>query len=153
MKNVVMIILLLILVSSIAFAQTKRKKMSQDARIESIVLAKEKQKWEAIRTGQWSSIENLYADDCISIGYAPDLTISRRTKQELFGKAKLGKADFSLSDFKVVISNADTAVVTFKARGTDKTPPGPGFVIYATSVWVKRAGEWKTIFYQASLTK
>jgi len=153
MKNVMMVVLLLISVSSIAFAQTKPKKKNQDADIESIVLAKEKQKWEAIRTGQWSSVESLYADDCISIGYAPDLTISRRTKQDLFGKAKLGQADFLLSDFKVVISNADTAVVTFKARGTDKTPPGPGFVIFATSVWVKRAGEWKTIFYQASLTK
>ena len=135
------------------YAQSPQKQSKADAAIIAQLTAKENQNWDAIRTGQWMSVEDMYADDAISIGYAPDLSVSRRTKQEMFGKAKLGQADFVLSDMKAVVTNQDTVILSFKVHGTDKTPPGPGFVIFASSVWVKRDGKWKTVFYQASLTK
>ncbi len=151
MKNALAVLLVLISTSSACLAQSDRGNIRRDSETESIVLVKERQKWDALRLGRWSSVEALYADDCISIGYDPDLTVSRTTRQESFGKAGLGPADFTLSDIKVITSNRDTAVITYIARGTVNTAPGPTFAIYATSVWVKRAGEWKTIFYQASL--
>jgi ketosteroid isomerase-like protein len=130
------------------------KPLSQkEAKITAEIISKETQKWDAIRAGNWSGIEGLYADDYVSVGYAPDLTVSRRTKQEMFGRAKLGRADFQLSDIKVITSNGDTAVISFIATGSGTGPLGSSFAIFASSVWVKRKGEWKTIFYQASLKK
>ena len=134
-------------------SQEAKPLTKKEAEITAEIIAKETQKWDAIRAGSWSNIAGLYADDYMSVGYAPDLTVSRRTKQEMFGRAKLGRADFHLSDIKVITSNADTAVISFIATGTGSGPFGSSFAIYASSVWVKRRGEWKTIFYQASLKK
>ncbi len=152
LRSFIMIVFLSAAVPAV-LAQSPKATTQKEAKLSAEIIAKETRKWDAIRSGTWSSVEDLYADDYISVGYAPDLTVSRRTKKEMFGRAKLGRADFQLSDFKVITSNGDTAVISFVAKSAGDGPFGSGFAIYASSIWVKRKGEWKTLFYQASLIK
>lgn len=153
MLNSLLILVLLTAAAPTVLSQNAKPLTQKESKVVAEIIVKETQKWDAIRAGNWSKIEGLYADDYLSVGYAPDLTVSRRTKEEMFGRAQLGKADFQLSDIKVITTNGDTAVISFIATGVGPGPFGAGFVIYASSVWAKRKGEWKTIFYQASLKK
>ena len=126
--------------------------------LQATLTAKERQKWDAFRTGPSADIFEMFADDFVSIGYKPGpppLTVEMTTKREMLlaRGQKSPPAEFRLSDFQVMTPNGETAIVTYKARGTENTPPGPEFVIHATSVWVKRGEQWLTIFYQATLTR
>jgi hypothetical protein len=53
--------------------------------------------------------------------------------------------EFVLSDFKIISADKKSVVLTYRAAGPIK--------IHATSVWTKRGKEWKTIFYQATMTR
>ena len=76
----------------------------------------------------------------------PDGTVKMTTKAQSFSQEnKLPPGiEFTVSDFKVVSAGKDSAVVTYIATGPIK--------VHATSVWTKLDKEWKTIFYQATMT-
>ena len=147
MKRILMIVLITSVAMSLASAQMKSKRRMASAAnsLESMLVAKEKQKWEALKTGQFGSLPEMFADDFLSVGYAPDGTVRMTTKaqQTVAGKQQLPPAEFTLSDFKVISANNDSAVVTYRAKGPIN--------LYATSVWAKRGGKWQTIFYQATM--
>ena len=138
-------------------ATDKAKETAPAQSLESILTAKERQKWDAFKTGPSADIFEMFADDFVSIGYKlgpPPLTVEMTTKKQmLLAGERSSPAEFILSDFHVIAPNSDTAIVTYKARGTANTPPGPEFIIHATSVWVKRGERWQTVFYQATLTR
>jgi hypothetical protein len=114
---------------------------------ETELIAKEKGKFDAIKNGTWNDLRDMFAEDYRSIGYRPDGTVRMVNKAQSFApenKLPVG-IGFVLSEFNVIFADKNSAVVTYLAEGPIK--------IHATSVWARRDKEWKTIFYQATMTK
>jgi hypothetical protein len=59
--------------------------------------------------------------------------------------------DYKTSDMKVVMVDANTAIVTYKLdeKGTMMGQPMAP-VVYASSVWTNHAGTWMGVFHQES---
>ena len=114
---------------------------------ETLLIRLEKLKWDALKSGNMSSLSETFADDYQSIGYFPDGSVRMTTKsQTLAAQNKLPPdINFVLSDFKVIFADKNSAVVTYLAEGPIK--------VHATSIWAKRGKRWQTIFYQATMIK
>jgi hypothetical protein len=149
MKRLLIFALLVIASQTLIFAQTRAKSnlSASMGSLETALIAKEKQKWEALKNGRWLSLKDMFAEDFLSIGYEPAGTVKMTTKAQSFSQENWlpPGIEFTLSDFKVVSADKDSAVVTYIATGPIK--------VHATSVWAKRGKEWKTIFYQATMTR
>ncbi len=61
---------------------------------------------------------------------------------------------FSLSDWKLTMFSADTAVITYKGT-QDGTCGGQSIsgTLWASSVWMKRRGTWQAVFHQETPAK
>jgi hypothetical protein len=59
------------------------------------------------------------------------------------GASAPSPGEITLSDFPVVHGNERAAVVTDKVMA-------PFGTLFVSSVWAEQAGEWETVFYQAS---
>ena len=148
MKQILILALLVIAASPLVLAQKKARSSARVTvnSLEATLIAKERQKWESLKNGQWLSLKDMFAEDCLSIGYEPDGTVKMSTRAQAFSQeGRLPSIEFALSDFKVVWANKDSAVVTYIAAGPIK--------LHATSMWAKRGKEWKTVFYQATMTR
>jgi hypothetical protein len=149
MKRILIFALLLIVAAPTIFAQATASGSATVVAnsIEATLVAKEKQKWEALKNGGWLSLKDMFAEDFLSIGYEPDGTVRMTTKAQSFSQENRlpPGIEFALSDFKVISAGKDSAVVTYTATGPIK--------VHATSVWAKRGEEWKTVFYQATMTR
>jgi hypothetical protein len=118
---------------------------------DTMLINKEKQKWEALKTGKLLMQNNWFADDFVSIGYMPDGSVYRTEKKNLAKptnaaeKRELPPAIFMLSNFKTITVSPGVKIITYQADGLVN--------LYATTTWVKRNNEWKSIFYQATRIK
>src|SRR4051812_34053121 len=131
MKRILMFALLLIVAAPAIFAQATASGSAPAATnsSEETLVAKEKQKWEALKNGQWLSLKDMFAEDFLSIGYEPaDGSVKMTTKAQTFSQENRlpPGIEFTLSDFKVVSAGKDSAVVTYLAAGPIK--------VHATSV-------------------
>ena len=129
---------------------------AQDDNVDSMLVSREKQKWEALATGEPNpAAKDWFAKDMHSIGYMPDGTVYRtlyNSEKQSFTKSKdslaevkLPKATFVLSDFTVISPTADVKIVTYQSDGP--------IHLYATTVWHRRNDKWESIFYQATKYK
>ena len=120
---------------------------------DSLLISYEQVKWDAIRTGDHSVIIDWMSEDFFNIGYLPDGSVFRSGKESkpkaassaTAGMKELPKADFQLSDFKVITATKDVKIVSYIAKGP--------LNIYATTTWVRRQKNWKSVFYQATAFK
>lgn len=141
---IVKIMIVLTLLSIITACSPQSTSMSPQE-VESMLIAKEQQKWDMFRAGTFSQVTNLYADDFINISVSPAGTF-RQNKQESIGTLTSMPpmdGEITLSDFLVVYPDENTAVVSYKVTAFFGNE-------YATTVWSQRDGEWMTVFYQAS---
>jgi len=110
MKKTILIFALVLSCSAFAAAQSKTatnvstNKNSTKNSVEEVLIAKEKQKWEALMNGRWLELKDLFAEDFISIGYQPDGSVKMTTKADSFAATGRLPADvkFVLSDFKMI---------------------------------------------------
>lgn len=111
---------------------------------DTLLIEREKQKWQALESGKWTSVADWFDEHFIAISYGVMGSPKMTNKAQTFAvNPRLPPGvGFALKDFKVIRANGETSVVTYLARGP--------VAFYASSVWVKRDGEWKTIFYQAT---
>ena len=62
--------------------------------------------------------------------------------------AKVDMKSFALSDFKVTMADANTAIVTYKAKIEAKMGGEDESGDYNVgSVWIKQNGEWRNVFH------
>lgn len=89
----------------------------------------------------------LFADDFVSVEYGSNVHggVHRRTRADVFSGPPAPASHYELSDWHFVRATADSVVVSYKVSGVSFP-----WQAYATSVWVKRAGRWQTVFYQTS---
>ena len=124
---------------------------AQGNEVDTLLINREKVKWEALKTGQFGMNHEWFAPDFVSIGYMPDGSVYKSGKTNTSKPAnapekdKLPPADFALSNFKVVNASPEVKIITYQADGP--------LNLYVTTAWSKRGKLWMTVFYQATRYK
>ena len=113
--------------------------------VESMLIAKEQEKWDLFGQGNFAAASELYADDFINLGFTPAGMVRQNKKEtfDMLAQVPSMSGGISLTDFLVVHGDDQSAVVSYKVAA-------PFGNLYVSSVWAERNGEWKTVFYQAS---
>lgn len=140
MKKVFAVLVLVLISTAAAFSQTKD---------EANFMAMEKQAWEAFSKGDGKFFETFLVDEAI-IGTDAGFSSKAQTVKDINSKPCDLKS-FEFSDFKVVMLEKNTALITYKALqdGVCAGQPVPKNVI-ASSVYVKRKGKWLAVHHQES---
>jgi hypothetical protein len=156
MRQLFLIALLTVSMTVSLIAQTGNKQVATDSKsIEEMLIAYEKQSWEAVKRKDYKTFESFLADDFYDI-FANGKGV---TKSELLQNYIRGVnlIDYSLNDFKVIMLNNDAAIVVYTAlaHGTEsqaKSRKVKVSEIHAavTSGWAKRNGKWLNVFYRES---
>ena len=132
----------------IGFLVLSQSSFAQTTTADKLLISREKIKWEALQTKSFGTHREWFAKDFAAIGYLPDASVYRTgfgDKISLPKMDSLPAAVFVLSGFKVVNASGSVKVISYRADGP--------LNLYITTVWANRAGEWKTIFYQATKYK
>jgi hypothetical protein len=139
-------VILFIFALGVSSAAAQSKTVSENS-TEATLIAKEKQKWNALKNGGWLALKEMFAEEFISIGYEPDGSVRATTKAQSFSQENRlpPGVDFVMSDFRVIWADKKNAVVTYQAAGPIK--------VQATSHWTKRGKNWQTVFYQATMIR
>jgi hypothetical protein len=108
------------------------------------MMAKEKAAWQAFQDKKSDEFKKLLSPDFMAV-YSDGV---QTKQQEIDSMQKWDMKSFSLSDFKLVMTDADTAVVTYqvKVEGTADGKDASGNY-NAGSIWQMKNGEWHPIFH------
>ncbi len=144
MKRMLIVIVIAIAASSIAFGQTK---MSKDSKVEAQVIEYEKQSWEALKNNNRSFFESIITDDAVIVDGEGVVGKTQYINNVFAPGCKL--KSYSTDDFKVVMFDKKTAMVTYKANQdfacNGKQAPA---TIWISSLYVNRGGKWLNSFFQ-----
>jgi len=108
------------------------------------MMEKEKAAWQVFKEKKSDEFKKLLSPNFMAV-YSDGI----QTKQkELDSMQKWDLKSFSLSDFNLVMTDADTAVVTYnvKVEGTMEGKDASGNY-NAGSIWQMKKGEWHPIFH------
>jgi ketosteroid isomerase-like protein len=143
-KQFILICVALIGLAPICFGQTKASSSNKPAAKETAVIDLEKSAWEAYENKQADAFKRLMAKD-YSGAYAEGI---KTLDNEVADMEKGDLRQYSFADTKVVLPNADVAVMTYKVttQGTSAGQDMSG-TYNAASVWVKREGKWLGAFH------
>ena len=141
MKKLMMILMIAIGVSSVAYGQTK---MMTDPKVEAQIIALEKAGWEAWKNKDTSWLQKYITEEYVLISSTGVTDKAQYLKDTLACNIK----SVSLDNFKVVMLDKDAAVMTYTAMqdgvcGGEKIPSQ----VRATVNYVKRGGKWLESMY------
>lgn len=108
------------------------------------IIANEKAAWQAFKDKKPDDFKKLISADLVAV-YADGIM---NMQSELDAMSKRDMKSFSLSDFKVVMTDADTAVIAYKVKVEvsmgGKSESGN---YNCGSVWRNKNGAWQAIFH------
>ena len=108
------------------------------------LIAKEKSVWQAFKDKNADAFQKMVTPDVVAI-YADGMM---NLKSELESMSKTEMKSFSLTDFNVVMPDADTAIITYKADVETSTEGKDNSGNYnCGSVWHMKNGDWKAVFH------
>jgi len=108
------------------------------------LIGKEKSVWQAFKDKNADAFQKMVTPDVVAI-YADGMM---NLKSELESMSKTEMKSFSLTDFNVVMPDADTAVITYKADIETSTEGKDNSGNYnCGSVWHMKNGDWKAVFH------
>ncbi len=117
--------------------------------LEQSVLGAEKNFLAAVKKGDPAFLKRTFTDDYFYVGFDGEVS-DRDDTVEMLGD---GGMDILPYNFKVVAEGDNTAIVTYdvvlQVPPTEDEGPPPRYQHFS-SLWVKRAGEWKLKFQQAT---
>ena len=152
MKKILALAILSLVFAAPAFGQAKSTKAAGgDAAVKSTLVALEKQAWEAWKKKDANFFRTYLTDD--AIGNGSQGFENRAHILDFVGNNKCEIRGYALDDnsFNVTMLDADAAILTYRATQDytcdGKNGPTP---VWSTSMYVKRGGKWKNIFYQES---
>jgi hypothetical protein len=110
------------------------------------IIAKEKQLWDALKKRDYEAFGKMLSSDNVYI--SSDVVGGK--DETVNGVREFAPTEVNLSDWKTLVLDADTAVVTYTvdARGTSGGQPLPPGKLRASTAWVKRGGEWLAVYHQ-----
>jgi hypothetical protein len=117
--------------------------------LQQAVLGAEKNFLAAVKKGDPAFLKRTFTDDYFFVGFDGEVSDRDDTLEMLSD----GGLDIMPYNFKVVAEGENTAIVTYdvvlQVPPTEDQGPPPRYQHF-TSLWVKRAGEWKLKFQQAT---
>jgi RNA polymerase sigma factor (sigma-70 family) len=125
-----------------------------DGNLRETVLALERRIWEAHSKQDVEAFKNLLADDYTGT----DATRKSYTKVKMLAWVATHRViDPVMTDAKVVLLNATSAIVTYEIRYKVGTPPGKSVEVvsprHTTSAWALRDGRWWCVFSEVSVSE
>ena len=105
---------------------------------------KEKAAWQSFKDKKTDEFQKLLSPDFMAV-YADGI---QTKQQEIDLMKKWDLKSFAFSDFKLVMTDADTALVTYqvKVEATVEGKDASG-TYNAASIWQMKNGEWHPIFH------
>jgi ketosteroid isomerase-like protein len=148
-KQSIVLLLLLLAVTSVVFAQTKGKSDSA-IRAEQELLKVNKEYDEALVRGDTSALGSIFGEEFIYTSTSGEV-VNKAQQLELIRSGGL-KIESGASEHVQVRLYGDMAIVigSFKAKGNFKGQAFDSTERY-TSVWVKRGGRWQLVAEQGTL--
>jgi RNA polymerase sigma factor (sigma-70 family) len=125
-----------------------------DGNLRETVLALEKRIWEAHTRQDVEAFRNLLADDFVGT----DAHKTNYTKAKMLAWVATHRVvDPVMTNARVVLLNATSAIVTYEIRYKVATPPGSSVEVvpprYTTSAWALRDGRWWCVFSDVSVSE
>jgi hypothetical protein len=110
----------------------------------------ETEKWSPSSLANPIRLLSMFSTDMVSVDPGAEVHggAERRTWKEIMEYGPLPAWKVDLGEWRVLHPTPDVAIVSYKVTGVSID-----WKAYATSVWVKRDGRWKTTFYHASTAK
>jgi ketol-acid reductoisomerase len=142
MKKIIMILMIAIAASTAALGQAK---MSKDSKVESMVIAMEKQSWQEWKNKNATWFQTNLSEDFLSVHNSG---VENKASVVKTIAADCDVKSLSLDNIKFVMLNNDTAMMTY-AASQDAVCSGssiPANVLVAV-VYVKRGGKWMQALY------
>ncbi|HEX8847720.1 MAG TPA: nuclear transport factor 2 family protein [Pyrinomonadaceae bacterium] len=118
---------------------------------DSDITAKEQEIWDKIKAGDMEGFGGMLAEDFVFVG-GEGISDKAGTVN---GIKEFKPTEATFSDWKVVMLDKDSAVVTYtvNAKGTSGGKPIPPTPIRGSSVWVNRGGKWVGVYHQETEAK
>jgi len=142
MKKLMMILMIAIGVSSVAFGQTK---MSKDNKVETQIIVLEKAGWEAWKNKNAAWFQANVTEDFLLVNSEG---VSNKTQIVKSTATDCDVRSYSLDNFKFVMLDKDAVLMTYTAKQdavcNGKTIPAN---VRATVNYVKRGGKWLEAMY------
>jgi hypothetical protein len=108
------------------------------------MIAKEKAAWQAFKDKKADDFKKVVSADVVAV-YAEGMM---NMQGELDTMKKRDMKSFSLSDFNVVTPDADTVVISYKAKVESTTDGKDDSGDYnCGSIWHLKNGQWQAIFH------
>lgn len=107
------------------------------------IVALETAVWEALRNGDPSADERLLAPDFLGVYPTGLAGLSDHAGQLDDGPTVV---EFSIDSPVLKVLTDDDVVLVYEARY--RRPDGPAECMYVSSIWCRRAGEWRNVFSQ-----
>ncbi len=110
----------------------------------------ESAKWDPASLANPFALMAMFSREMLSVDPGADLQggVERRTWKEILAYGPLPGWKVKLGEWRALHPSADVVVLSYKVTGVTVD-----WKAYATSVWARREGQWKTVFYQASTAK
>ena len=148
-KHLSIIVLLLLLFVSVCSAQNRKgsKAAGGSSALQSLLMVKEKELWEGWKNKNAAPFEKLISADGVLVGEQGVETKAQVVKDVASNPCE--NKSYSFADIKLTMITKDAALVTYKAAQdyTCMGHAGPT-PVYASSVYVKRKGQWLNILHQ-----
>jgi uncharacterized protein (TIGR02246 family) len=110
------------------------------------LLAQETKLIEAINKRDKATISTMLADEGLSI-----TSRGKQTNQEILASLeKISFTDYKITGARALYLTPEVAILTYTFSWTgEEAGQAPATThVYATSVWRKRDGKWRSVFYQ-----
>lgn len=118
--------------------------------VDADLIRMEAAKWDPASLANPFALMAMFSSEMLSVDYGADVHggVERRTWKEILAYGALPEWKVKLGDWRALHASADVVVLSYKVTGITVD-----WNAYATSVWARREGKWKTVFYQASTAK
>ena len=142
MNKIMMILMIAIGVSSVAFGQTK---MSKDSKVEAQIIALEKQSWQEWKNKNSAWFQANLTEEFLGVH---DFGVDGKAAVVKSIAADCDVKRFSLDNYKFVMLNKDAALLNYAATqdAVCSGKPMPANVRVA-AVYVRRGGKWLQALY------
>lgn len=149
-KHLPLVVLLLLLFVSVCSAQNRKVAKAAaggTGTLEATLMAKEKELWEGWKNKNTAPFEKLIATDGLLVAEQGVETKAQLVKD--IAENPCENKSYSFDEIKLTMINKDAALVTYKAAQdyTCMGHAGPT-PVFASSVYVKRKGQWLNILHQ-----
>ncbi len=130
--------------ATLAFADTPDR--GPDAEL----IRMETAKWDPASLTHPADLVAMFSREMLSVDYGAEIHdgVERRDWNQILAYGPLPEWKMRLSDWRALHPSRDVVILSYKVTGVSVD-----WKAYATSVWTRRGGRWRTVFYQVSTAK